>query len=141
MLFRSLILQAAAIDDSESLGGDIYVLEMGKPVRIDDLARQMIRLAGLRPGEDIAIEYSGVREGEKMHEELFLATETLAPTSRAGVLLATSQAADLEELRRLLNELAEAARARRTAETFALIHRIVPAYAPLGETARIGAAQ
>jgi len=136
-----LILQAAAIEDSESLGGDIYVLEMGKPVRIDDLARQMIRLAGLRPGEDIAIEYTGVREGEKMHEELFLANETLAPTSRAGVLLATSQAADLEELRRLLNELADAAQARRTAETFALIHRIVPAYAPLGETARIGAAQ
>ena len=136
-----LILQAAAIEDSDSRGGDIYVLEMGKPVRIDDLARQMIRLAGLRPGEDIAIEYTGVREGEKMHEELFLADETLAPTSRAGVLLATSQAADLEELRRLLNELADAAQARRTAETFALIMRIVPAYAPLGETARIGAAQ
>ena len=78
-----LVLQATAIEGSAVRGGDIYVLEMGEPVRIDDLARQMIRLAGLRPGEDIAIEYSGVREGEKMHEELFLATETLAPTSRA----------------------------------------------------------
>ena len=136
-----LVLQATAIEGSETRGGDIFVLEMGAPVRIDELARQMIRLAGLRPDEDIAIEYSGVREGEKMHEELFLSDETPAPTSRAGVLLATSQAADLDELRRLLNELADAARARRTTETFALIHRIVPAYAPLHDRAAIGAAQ
>ena len=133
-----LVLQATAI---EGEGGDIYVLEMGKPVRIDDLARQMIRLAGLRPNEDIAIEYSGMRDGEKMHEELFHPSETLTPTSREGVLQAISPAADLEELRRLLIELAAAAKARRTAETFALIHRIVPAYAPLHENERLGAAQ
>jgi O-antigen biosynthesis protein WbqV len=136
-----LVLQATAIEGSSSRGGEIYVLEMGKPVLIDDLARQMIRLAGLRPDEDIAIEYSGVRDGEKMHEELFHQDETMAPTSRAGVLLATSQPADLDELRRLLSELAAAAEARRTAETFALIHRIVPAYAPLDESARVGVAQ
>ena len=98
-------------------------------------------MPGLRPDEDIAIEYSGVRKGEKMHEELFLTSETLAPTSRPGVLLATSQAADLDALRRQLTELADAARARRTTETFALIHRIVPAYAPLHDSAAIGAAQ
>ena len=133
-----LVLQATAI---EGEGGDIYVLEMGKPVRIDDLARQMIRLAGLRPNEDIAIEYSGMRDGEKMHEELFHRNEAPAPTSREGVLLAISPAADLEELRRLLIELAAAAEARRTAETFALIMRIVPTYAPLHENGLIGAAQ
>ncbi len=133
-----LVLQATAI---EGEGGDIYVLEMGKPVRIDDLARQMIRLAGLRPNEDIAIEYSGMRDGEKMHEELFHNNEALAPTSREGVIQAISPAAELEELRRLIAELADAARARRTSETFALIHRIVPAYAPTHENARIGAAQ
>ncbi len=136
-----LVLQATAIEGSETRGGDIYVLEMGAPVRIDDLARQMIRLAGLRPGEDIAIEYSGVRDGEKMHEELFHRSEALAPTSREGVLQAISPAADLDALRRQLAELAAAAEARRTAETFALIMRIVPAYAPLHDNARIGAAQ
>ncbi|MFP6730140.1 MAG: nucleoside-diphosphate sugar epimerase/dehydratase [Alphaproteobacteria bacterium] len=136
-----LVLQATAIEDSGSGGGDIYVLEMGTPVLIDDLARQMIRLAGLRPDDDIAIEYSGIRDGEKMHEDLFHDDESMVPTSHAGVLLATSQAADLDELRRLLTELAAAAQARRTAETFALIHRIVPAYAALDETARMGVAQ
>ena len=136
-----LVLQATAIEGSAARGGGIYVLEMGEPVRIDDLARQMIRLAGLRPDEDIAIEYSGVREGEKMHEELFHGSESLLPTSREGVLMAQSEAADLDELRRLLTELAAAAEARRTAETFALIHRIVPAYAPLDENTRLGVAQ
>ena len=77
-----------------------------------------------------------------MHEELFLSSETPAPTSRAGVLLATSEAVDLDELRRLISELADAARARRTTETFALIHRIVPTYGPpLDDSAAIGAAQ
>ena len=135
-----LVLQAAAIEGSAA-GGEIYVLEMGKPVRMDDLARQMIRLAGLRPDEDIAIEYTGIRDGEKLHEELFHPGETPAPTGREGVLLALSPATDLDKLRRQINQLAAAAEARRGAETFALIHSILPGYAPMEESAQVGAAQ
>ena len=134
-----LVLQASAIG-GDGAGGEIFVLEMGEPVRIDHLARQMVRLAGLRPGDDVAIEYTGARPGEKMHEELFHAAEVLVPTGREGVLLATSEPADLDILRRLTGELAAAAEARRTAETFALIRRIVPAYAPLDEGLRAGVA-
>ena len=85
-----------------------------------------------KPIPKVVVWYRSVSELEVMQKR--------ARAMWAAAILA-KQAADLEELRRLLNELAEAARARRTAETFALIHRIVPAYAPLGETARIGAAQ
>ena len=135
-----LVLQAAAIEGSAA-GGEIYVLEMGKPVRMDDLARQMIRLAGLRPDEDIAIEYTGIRDGEKLHEELFHPGETPAPTGREGVLLALSPATDLDKLRRQINQLAAAAEARRGAETFALMHSILPGYAPMEESAQVGATQ
>jgi len=140
-----LILQATAIDDDhggdqDAAAGEIFVLEMGEPVRIDDLARQMIRLAGLQPGADIAIEYSGIRPGEKIHEELFLAAETLVPTTRAGVLLATSTAADLETLRRQIGELTAAAEARDTAAALALIGHLVPAYSAPTETERSSAA-
>jgi len=140
-----LILQATAIDDDhggdqDAAAGEIFVLEMGESVRIDDLARQMIRLAGLQPGADIAIEYSGIRPGEKMHEELFLAAETLVPTTRAGVLLATSTAADLETLRRQIGELTAAAEARDTAAALALIGHLVPAYSAPTETERSSAA-
>jgi O-antigen biosynthesis protein WbqV len=136
-----LILQATAIEDGDhGAAGEIFVLEMGEPVRIDDLARQMIRLAGLQPGDDIAIEYTGIRPGEKMHEELFLASETLVPTSRAGVLLATSPAADLETLRRQIGELAAAAEARDTTTALALISDLVPAFGAPTEGERTSAA-
>ena len=65
-----LVLQACVLQDSDSgARGKIYVLDMGDPVRIIDLAHQMIRLAGLRPGKDIDIDIIGLREGEKLHEE------------------------------------------------------------------------
>ena len=137
-----LVLQASAIDRREhQRSGEIFVLEMGEPVRIVDLARQMIRLAGLRPDEDVDIVFTGARPGEKLHEELFHEFETPAPTMRAGVLLATSEPADLGTLVRLMNELVAAAQARRTAETLALIARMAPEYAPLddAERASVGA--
>ena len=78
-----LVLQAAALPpDPETAEdrGKICVLDMGEPVKIVDLARQMIRLAGLRPDRDIEIEFTGLRPGEKLREELFHRAEPLMPT-------------------------------------------------------------
>jgi FlaA1/EpsC-like NDP-sugar epimerase len=79
-----LIMQAAVIGD----GGEIFVLDMGEPVKIRYLAEQMIRLSGKRPGEDVAIEYIGLRPGEKLYEELFYASEDLLPTVHPKIKVA-----------------------------------------------------
>jgi len=81
-----LVLQASALGaNPEDQRGKVLVLDMGQPVKIADLARQMIRLAGLRPEEDIKIEYVGLRPGEKLHEELFADAEELIPSAADGV--------------------------------------------------------
>jgi FlaA1/EpsC-like NDP-sugar epimerase len=79
-----LIVQAGSIAE----GGDVYVLEMGEPVKILDLAQQMIRLSGLEPGRDIAIDITGPRPGEKLHEVLFNPYEAPEPTSAPRILRA-----------------------------------------------------
>ena len=106
-----LVLQASALgmeggrDDS----GKIYLLNMGEPVKITELARQMIRLAGLRPEKDVEIVYTGTRPGEKLTEELFHDHESLVPTGHPGLLLAAPRSTNLELLIRGLDELAERA--------------------------------
>jgi len=75
-------------------GGDVFVLEMGEPVRIMDLARDMIRFSKLEPGKDIAIEIVGARPGEKLHEELFNPYEQPEPTPAAKILRALRPAVD-----------------------------------------------
>jgi len=79
-----LIIQAGSL----SSGGEVFVLEMGEPVRILDLARDMIRLSGLEPDKDIAIEIVGPRPGEKLHEDLFNAYEEPLPTAAPRILCA-----------------------------------------------------
>ena len=137
-----LVLQASALAlGSDGAGsvpaqGRIFVLDMGRPVRIQDLARQMIRLAGLRPDHDIAIAYGGLRPGEKLHEELFHEGEPLIPTGHESIRLANPRAADLDQLSRRLDELAAHAVARRTDAVLALLHALVPEYrAPDAERA------
>ena len=83
----SLVLQAASMDTRKQ-AGKIYVLDMGEPVKIYDLAKQMIRLAGFKPEEDIEITFTGLRPGEKMYEELFYESEDLKQTSHETILLA-----------------------------------------------------
>ncbi|MBK1722098.1 nucleoside-diphosphate sugar epimerase/dehydratase [Thiocystis violacea] len=79
-----LIMQAAVIGD----GGEIFVLDMGEPIKIRYLAEQMIRLSGQEPGEDILIEYVGLRPGEKLYEELFYASEELVATGHPKIRVA-----------------------------------------------------
>jgi len=85
-----LILQTTVMGS----GGEIFVLDMGEPVKVLYLAEQMIRLSGKTPGEDIIIEFSGLRPGEKLHEELFHRDEDLADTSHEKVMLANSRKTD-----------------------------------------------
>ena len=80
-----LVIEATGIAD----GGDVFVLDMGEPVRIMDLAHNMIRLSGMEPGRDIQIDVTGVRPGEKLHEELFNLDEQVRPTRYGGILRAT----------------------------------------------------
>lgn len=125
-----LTLQASALSPTEDGGrGKIFVLDMGEPVRIQDLARQMIRLAGLVPEKDVAITYIGLKPAEKLHEELLHESEHLVPTAQDGILLAAPRAIDYRLLVPLLDELEAAALARRSDEMRALIARLVPEYA------------
>jgi len=122
-----LVLQASALGAAEARG-TIFVLDMGEPVRILDLARQMIRLAGLRPERDIAIEFIGLRPGEKLAEELFHAAEPLMPTANPAIRLAAPRTADYAMLARSIDELEEHARARHEDRVLQLLERLVPEY-------------
>jgi FlaA1/EpsC-like NDP-sugar epimerase len=93
-----LILQAAALPRAQSQGGRLFVLEMGEPVRISDLAHRMIKLAGLVPGKDVEVVYTGLRPAEKLYEELFLDKESFVPTHADGIQLATPEVVPLQEL-------------------------------------------
>jgi len=135
-----LVLQASALGGRDAAYcGKIFVLDMGEPVRIQDLARQMIRLAGLTPDEDVAIEYTGLRPGEKLHEELLHTAEALVPTAADGILLAAPRTADQALLARAVDELAEAARAGRTADVLTALTRLVPDYRPDDRSLRAAA--
>lgn len=130
----ALVLQAASLPQEAAGGGEgprsgpIYVLDMGEPVRIDELARQMIRLHGLRPDEDIKILYSGLRPGEKLYEEIFYGAETVRQTPVDGVLAAAEALPSWEELEGLVVALARAAEARDEAETLRLLKVLVPPF-------------
>ena len=128
-----LVLQATAAAPAGDEGGKIFVLDMGEPVRILDLARQMIRLAGLTPEVDVPIAITGLRPGEKLHEELLHDAEAAQPTPVAGVQLAAARVIDYELLLPQIGKLAEAATARDTAQTLALIRHLVPEMQRSGE--------
>jgi FlaA1/EpsC-like NDP-sugar epimerase len=124
-----LTLQASALRPEQGAErGKIFVLDMGEPVRIQDLARQMIRLAGLRADTDIKLIYTGLRLGEKLHEELLHQSEQLVPTKQDGILLAAPRLIDHGLLVPLLDQLAAAAEARRAEEALSIVRRLVPEY-------------
>lgn len=120
----SLILQAGAMGE----GGEIFVLDMGEPVLIRHLAEQMIRLAGLEPEKDIAIQYTGLRPGEKLYEELLHESEELQTTTHEKLLLARSRTVDWQWLKRALACLDEAAVSRNVPELLTHLQAIVPEF-------------
>lgn len=121
-----LVLQSA----SQGAGGEIFVLDMGKPIKIVDLARQMIELSGFKPGEDIQIEFSGLRPGEKLFEELSHSGENIAPTHHSRIMRFVSAPADLGQMRAALREMEENAHELDPAPLKLLLKKAVPEYTP-----------
>jgi FlaA1/EpsC-like NDP-sugar epimerase len=126
----SLIVQAGAIGGR----GQVYVLDMGEPVKILDLARNMIRLSGKEPETEIPITFVGVRPGEKLHEELWTDDEAVGPTAHPKILRAARPPIDVEWLE---EELAELERMVERGETLDVVSKLA---AMLREPHRAGAA-
>ena len=126
-----LVLQAAELGKhGVTDGGKIFVLDMGRPVKIIDLARQMILLSGLRPGKDIDIKVTGLRPGEKLYEELFHDGEPPEPTETDGVMLAAPRVVDYALIKQVFDELGQSAVNRDTHKTLELMGRLVPEFQP-----------
>jgi O-antigen biosynthesis protein WbqV len=124
-----LVLQASTLDQSYGGGdGKIFVLDMGDPIRIMDLAKQMIRLAGLRPEHDIKIDIIGIRPGEKLFEEIFHGTEPLLATQSPGILLAMPRPGSIDDLLPALAEIKDACRTNNTSEVQNILLRLIPEY-------------
>jgi FlaA1/EpsC-like NDP-sugar epimerase len=119
-----LVLQAAAM----SRGGTIFVLDMGEPVKIVDLAREMITLSGLRLEEDIKIEFTGVRPGEKLYEELMIDGEGVSRTQHPKIGIWQSKSVDFEALRASMNDLIARADVLSRDEIRAWMKELVPEY-------------
>ena len=119
-----LVLQAATIGQ----GGEIFVLDMGEPVKIQELAKQIIRLSGLIPEKDIPIVYIGLRPGEKLFEELFHPDERLRTTTHPKIMLARSRHLDWTWLQAQMRRLERACIEGESAEIKRFLRSIVPEY-------------
>lgn len=126
-----LVLQAGAMAE----GGDVFVLDMGEPIRILELARRMVTLAGhtvrdeAHPGGDIEITFTGLRPGEKLYEELLIGDNPM-PTAHPRILRAHEERLPWPELRTLLDALHVTVQAGDEAGMRQLLHRLVPGYQP-----------
>jgi O-antigen biosynthesis protein WbqV len=132
-----LVLQAAVVGATdpadaprELRDGGIFVLDMGEPVKIVDLARRMIRLAGLRPEEDVEIRFTGLRPGEKLFEELFHGQEPPRATRFPGLLVAVPRTTDAAEMAAAIDRIAVLATAGEREAALAELGRLVPEFAP-----------
>ena len=119
-----LVLQAATMGK----GGEIFVLDMGEPVKIVDLARELITLSGFRPGEDIEIIFTGPRPGEKLFEELSIEGEDMVRTRHPKILVWKNIPMDRDKLRAGINELIAVARTQNSRQVVEKIKELVPEY-------------
>ncbi len=124
-----LVLQASVVGrDMQGKQEYIFVLDMGQPMRILDLALQMIKLAGLKPYTDIDIVFTGLRPGEKLYEELFHLSENIVETSHKGIFLASPRQTDLETLKKSFSSLYEACKLRDSQAALELLKTLVPEF-------------
>jgi FlaA1/EpsC-like NDP-sugar epimerase len=124
-----LVLQASAM----GRGGEIFVLDMGRSVRILDLAKNVIRLSGLVPERDVQIVFTGLRPGEKLFEELSLAAEGLKTTAHEKIRVLDGGRTDMAEVLRWLDELSRLVESRNIHGLITALVRIVPQYRPSAE--------
>ncbi|MGZ4854363.1 MAG: polysaccharide biosynthesis protein [Candidatus Angelobacter sp.] len=124
-----LVLQASTMGK----GGEIFILDMGQDIKIDDLARNMIRLAGFEPGREIKIVYTGLRPGEKLIEELRLQRENLTATSHEKIRVLQGGKVDFLQMRRWLDELSAPVESRNVNGLVTMLTKLVPEYCPSEE--------
>ena len=129
-----LILQAGAMGQ----GGEIFILDMGSPVKILDLARDLIRLSGFEPDEDIAIKFIGLRPGEKLFEELITEGEDISPTGHEKISVLRKTPCDLNWLKVKIDELTVLAEKQDAVGIKRKLKEILPEYEPYTETNVIG---
>jgi FlaA1/EpsC-like NDP-sugar epimerase len=121
-----LVIQAGAYGK----GGEVFVLDMGDPVRIVDLAEDLIRLSGLEVGRDIEIKFTGIRPGEKLFEELLTASEGITATRNSKIFIARPEEVDEVALDKQVNKLFEAAREGKQNRIIKNLQTIVPSFSP-----------
>lgn len=119
-----LVLEAATLGN----GGEIFCFDMGQPVKIADLAKNMIRLAGFEPGKDIEITYTGLRPGEKLYEELLNQKETTIPTKHKKILVAKVREYEYQEVAKQIESLIQFAKDGKVFPTVQLMKQIVPEF-------------
>jgi len=119
-----LVLEAGAMGK----GNDIFAFDMGQQVRISDLAEQMIRLSGLEPGRDIEIQYTGLRPGEKLYEEVLATEENTVPTHNEKILSAKVRNVEASELKEKLSRLEEQMNLQNNQEMVRVMKEIVPEF-------------
>ncbi|MBU1389514.1 MAG: polysaccharide biosynthesis protein [Proteobacteria bacterium] len=119
-----LILQAGSMGK----GGEIFILKMGAPVKIDTMARDLIRFSGFEPDVDIKIEYTGLRPGEKLYEELMTDQENVVPTAHEKIMILESSQVDMKVLDEKLDALRTLSEKRNSEEIRKVFKQIVPEY-------------
>jgi FlaA1/EpsC-like NDP-sugar epimerase len=122
-----LIVQAGAMGH----GGEIFILDMGTPIKIDDMAKDLIRLSGFEPEVDINIEYIGLRPGEKLYEELITVGENIVPTHHEKIMVLKGGDCDLQLLNGKIDELTMLAKTQDGGKVKQKLKEIVPEYKPM----------
>ncbi len=119
-----LVLEAGCMGK----GGEIYVFDMGKSIKIFDLAKRMVRLSGLELGKDIQISFTGLRPGEKLYEELLNPAETSLPTHHQKIMIATVREYDFEQIKTVVNELTHLFGQQNNNDLVKILKKYIPEY-------------
>jgi FlaA1/EpsC-like NDP-sugar epimerase len=119
-----LVLEAGTMGK----GGEIFIFDMGKPIKIVDLARKMILLSGMQPGKDIEIVFSGLREGEKLYEELLNQSEDTIPTHHHKILIGKVEAYSYEEINKYIELFFDLVNDRNELKMVALMKELIPEF-------------